>query len=304
MYQNNPEQINEGFLSNIGRGSKLRNIQQLRGQRDIFRKYTTPEGFGMNYKADILNTGAQALRKNLNAARAMDQFQMDTKMYQPRYHTDVYNRMSFGGIKTAEQMALDAKQSRPIKENTMQIPIKQMLLEDFDLNQNYLSPMINNVQNYEDNVAKYNNVIHAYADTSNRGLSQSERDALMNGYNNLRPGTYDPKSIAAQFVKNDALLNNYRDIQVAQLHQEALNNNYDQGEQFRKRESELRNALMDKDANLSTANHKIDQLTQYQLTHPYSQTKLNSAYTIGALGGVGAGLYGASLYNRLKNQRR
>lgn len=138
MYQNLENRmenriLQEGFLSNISRANRFKNIKSLRSQRDAFRNFTSPEGFRLNFKADTLNAGAQALRKNQNATMAMDQFQNDTRIYQPKYLNDAYNRMNFGGIKTAEQMALDNYKQKQLRENTMIIPIKQILLENTNL---------------------------------------------------------------------------------------------------------------------------------------------------------------------------
>ena len=123
------QSIQEGFLSNISRANRFKNIRDLRAKRDAYRNFTSPEGFKLNFQADMANTGAQALRKNQNASLAMNQFQNDTRMYQPKYLNDSYNRMSYGGIQTAEQMALDNYKHRPLKEHTMIIPIKDIILE-------------------------------------------------------------------------------------------------------------------------------------------------------------------------------
>lgn len=131
--------ILEGFLSNISRANKFKNIKDLRNQRDAYRNFTTPEGFKLNFKADVLNTGAQALRKNKNATIAMNRFQNETRINQPKYIDDSYNRMGFGGLKMLEQMARDNFRKNQLRENMTKLPIKRILLEDSDFlnNENF-----------------------------------------------------------------------------------------------------------------------------------------------------------------------
>ena len=188
----------------------------------------------------------------------------------------------------------------------MKIEIKKILTEDFDLNQPYVSPIVQNAQGYVDSMNSYNQSQNAYNDLIHRGLTSDEKREMLKGMQNLT-GDTSQLPLFQQLIPDSDVINKYRMEQTGSMFQDEVNKNYNRGNDFRERESDLRRNVINQHSDISNLNHKLDRANN-SVNIAHSQGDLKAS-VYGGLGLVGGGLVGSTLgaihmANRLKNRNQ
>ena len=188
----------------------------------------------------------------------------------------------------------------------MKIEMKKILLEEFDLSQPYVSPIVQNAQGYVDSMNSIEQTQNAYNDLIHRGITSDEKREMLKGIQNLTNDT-TRLPLFQGFIPDSDVINKYRMEQTGDMLQDEINKNYNRGNDFRERESDLRRNVINQQSDLSSLNHKLDRANN-SVNIAHSQGDLK-AQVYGGLGLVGGGLVGSTLgaihmANRLKNRNQ
>ena len=182
----------------------------------------------------------------------------------------------------------------------MTIGIKQIILESWEEDIRDAS--------YVHSPAKqdFEKSILAYDGLKNRGLSFDEKSQMINGLNNLTGGLYmpNPRNIEVMVKSSDDVINDYKNMDLYQKYDSMTNRNAMNSDM-------LRDTIDTRDMYVNeynkTRDEKIqlkDKFHQYQDSHPLNRNQVNTQNLLAGTAGLGAGIYGNSLYNRLKNKPR
>lgn len=182
----------------------------------------------------------------------------------------------------------------------MIIPIKKIILEDFDLNQPYISPILSNTENYINTLKSFDKTNEVYNDLLDRGISSNEKKELLRGLSNL----YNIEIPSNYSIRDDSLINKYRNDQIANLFTNEAEKNFNNGNSFRERESNLRGDLINKNSEINHLNNKLNSAERYtDHVRSIGDTKAKLYGAGGLIGGgvIGGVLGGVHMANKLKN---
>ena len=182
----------------------------------------------------------------------------------------------------------------------MIIQIKKIILEDFDLNQPYVSPTLPNFENYANTLKSFDKTNDAYNDLLDRGISSNEKKELLRGLSNL----YNIETPSNYSIRDNDLINKYRMDQTSDMFMDEAKKNYENGNSFRERESNLRGDLINKNSEINHLNNKLNSAERYtDHVRSIGDTKAKLYGAGGLIGGgvIGGVLGGVHMANKLKN---
>ena len=185
----------------------------------------------------------------------------------------------------------------------MRVPIKQIILEDFDLDQSYISPIVQNAQDYNNSINSYNQTQNAYNDLLHRGITSDEKREMLKGIQNLTGNTIRLPFFQG-FIPDSDVINKYRMEQTNDMFMDEAKKNYENGKTFRERESDLRRDLINKNSEINHLNNKLNSAERYtDHVRSIGDTKARLYGAGGLIGGgvIGGVLGGVHMANKLKN---